>query len=478
MSNPPDFVTGETEAPDMVNRPAPPPEPVTAEAARRMVHDLWMAGTDVPREVGHFTSEGAQEMLAEEQEPVLAGQMGALVDDDYLSRPGPPGEDTQVINMGPQHPSTHGVLRLQVELEGETIRRVKPIIGYLHTGMEKTAEALTFAQGPTNVTRMDYLSPFHEELCFSLATERLLGIEVPPRAQAIRVLMTEVNRVASHLIWVATQGMDIGALSMMLYGWRERELCLAFFEKVTGLRMNHNYIRPGGVAADLPDGWEDDVAGILAKVPPGIADYQDLLDDNPIFRERTVGVGVITADECRAYGVTGPILRATGVAWDLRRAFPYSGIDRYKFEVPIGSGGDVYDRYQVRIEEMKQSLRIVAQVAETMPSGDYRTDDLKVTPPPRSRLDQSMEALIHHFKLFTEGFKVPLGEVYQAVESPRGELGMYLVSNGEAKPWRLHVRGPSFAHVQALPVMLADSLIADTVATLASADPVLGDVDR
>jgi NADH-quinone oxidoreductase subunit D len=478
VSNPPDFVTGETEAPEMVTRQAPPAGPAPTEEERRAVHDLWMAGTEAPIEAGRFTSEGAQEMLPREEGAVLAGQMGALVGDDYLARLGPAGEDIQIINMGPQHPSTHGVLRLQLELEGETIRRAKPIIGYLHTGMEKTAEALTFAQGTTNVIRMDYLSPFHEELCFSLATERLAGIEVPPRAQVIRVLMTEVNRVASHLIWVATQGMDIGALSMMLYGWRERELCLAFFEKVTGLRMNHNYIRPGGVAADLPDGWEDDVAGILAGVPPGIADYQGLLDDNPIFRERTVGVGVITADECRAYGVTGPILRATGVAWDLRRAFPYSGIDRYRFDVPIGSGGDVYDRYRVRIEEMKQSLRIVAQAAEAMPPGDYRSDDLKVTPPPRARIDQSMEALIHHFKLFTEGFKVPAGEVYQAVESPRGELGMYLVSSGEAKPWRLHVRGPSFAHVQALPVMLADSLIADTVATLASADPVLGDVDR
>ena len=416
------------------------------------------------------TDEGAQELRR--------GPRGASRDVVMTGGIWPDDDDTTIINMGPQHPSTHGVLRIMMELDGETVLQAKPVIGYLHTGMEKTAEVLTFAQGPTNVTRMDYLSPFHEELCFSLATERLLGIEVPPRAQAIRVLMTEVNRVASHLIWVATQGMDIGALSMMLYGWRERELCLAFFEKATGLRMNHNYLRPGGVAADLPDGWEEDVAGILAKVPPGIADYQGLLDDNPIFRERTVGVGVITAAECRAYGVTGPILRAAGVAWDLRRAFPYSGIERYEFEVPIGRGGDVYDRYQVRIEEMKQSLRIVAQVAEAMPPGDYRTDDLKVTPPPRARLDQSMEALIHHFKLFTEGFKVPAGEVYQAVESPRGELGMYLVSNGEAKPWRLHVRGPSFAHVQALPVMLADSLIADTVATLASADPVLGDVDR
>jgi len=437
-----------------------------------------MAGTEMPGEAGRFTSEGAQEMLAEEEGAVLAGQMGTLVGDDYSTPVGPAGENTQIINMGPQHPSTHGVLRLQLELEGETIRRAKPIIGYLHTGMEKTAEALTFAQGCTNVTRMDYLSPLFEELCFSMATERLLGIEVPPRAQAIRVMMTELNRVASHLMWVATQGMDVGALSMMLYGWRERELCLRFFEKVTGLRMNHNYIRPGGVAADLPDGWEDDLAEILDKVPSGIADYEGLLDDNPIFRERTVGVGVITADECRAYGVTGPILRATGVAWDLRRAFPYSGIEQYRFEVPIGSGGDTYDRYKVRMEEMRQSLSIVTQVAESLPPGDYRSDDAKVTPPPRARLDQSMEALIHRFKLFTEGFKVPPGEVYQAVESPRGELGMYLVSRGGAKPWRLHVRGPSFAAVQALPVMLADSLIADTVATLASADPLLGDVDR
>ena len=478
MSNPPDFVTGETAAPELPEREAPPAGAAGTAEARRRVHELWMAGTEMPAEAGRFTSEGAQEMLTEEEGAVLAGQMGTLVGDDYSTPVGPAGENTQIINMGPQHPSTHGVLRLQLELEGETIRRAKPIIGYLHTGMEKTAEALTFAQGCTNVTRMDYLSPFFEELCFSMATERLLGIEVPPRAQAIRVMMTELNRVASHLMWVATQGMDVGALSMMLYGWRERELCLRFFEKVTGLRMNHNYIRPGGVAADLSDGWEDDLAEILDKVPSGIADYEGLLDDNPIFRERTVGVGVITADECRAYGVTGPILRATGVAWDLRRTFPYSGIEQYRFEVPIGSGGDTYDRYKVRMEEMRQSLSIVTQVAESLPPGDYRSDDAKVTPPPRARLDQSMEALIHHFKLFTEGFKVPPGEVYQAVESPRGELGMYLVSRGGANPWRLHVRGPSFAAVQALPVMLADSLIADTVATLASTDPLLGDVDR
>ena len=476
MSDPPDFVTGDTEAPAGA-RPLPP-EAAPADEARRRTHDLWMAGTEAPVDLGRFTDEGAQEMLADEAPAILADQMGAVVRDDYAGGARPSSGDTQIINMGPQHPATHGVLRLHLELEGETIRRAKPIIGYLHTGMEKTAEALTYVQGATNVTRMDYLSPFFNELCFSLAVERLADIEVPPRARAIRVMMTELNRVASHLIWLATQGLDVGALSMMLYGWRERELFLAFFEKVTGLRMNHDYIRPGGVAADLPDGWEDDIAGILAKVPPGIADYQALLDANPIFKQRTVGVGVITSEECRAYGVTGPILRATGVAWDLRRAFPYSGIEQYRFDIPIGRGGDVYDRYRVRIEEMKQSLHLVEQVAAAMPSGDYRSDDLKVTPPPRARLDQSMEALIHHFKLFTEGFKVPPGEVYQAVESPRGELGMYLVSRGDAKPWRLHVRAPSFAAVQALPVMLADSLIADTVATVASADPVLGDVDR
>jgi NADH-quinone oxidoreductase subunit D len=477
VSNPPDIVTGDTEAPALGAPQALPPG-VAGDDARRRTHDLWLAGTESPGEMGRFTSEGAQEMLVAETPSILAAQMGSLAGDDYTVGLAVGEGDTQIINMGPQHPATHGVLRLQLELEGEIIRRAKPIIGYLHTGMEKTAEALTYAQGATNVTRMDYLSPFFNELCYSLAVERLLGIEAPPRAQAIRVMMTELNRVSSHLLWLASQGLDVGALSMMLYGWRERELFLAFFEKVTGLRMNHDYIRPGGVAADLPDGWEDDVAGILDKVPRGIADYQALLDTNPIFKGRTVGVGVITAAECRAFGITGPLLRAAGVAWDLRRAFPYSGIERYRFDIPVGSGGDVYDRYRVRIEEMKQSLRLVEQVAAAMPSGDYRSDDLKVTPPPRARLDQSMEALIHHFKLFTEGFKVPPGEVYQAVESPRGELGMYLVSRGGAKPWRLHVRGPSFANVQALPVMLADSLVADTVATVASADPVLGDVDR
>ena len=466
MSNPPDIVTGELETVAS--------EPTEEQLEQR---EMWLTGTEIPGR-GRWTGEGLQEMERGDEGVELAGQRGTLIDDDYLAEVPPDEAEIQIINMGPQHPATHGVLRLTMELDGEIIRRVKPVIGYLHTGMEKTAEALTFAQGSTNVTRMDYLSPFHNELAYSLAVEQLLGVEIPPRAEVTRILMTELNRLASHLVWVATQGMDVGALSMMLYGFRERERILEFFEKTTGLRMNHNYIRPGGIAADLPDGWEQDVEEILEIIPKGMEDYETLLTENPIFLERTQGIGVITPAECKALGVTGPAARAAGVPFDLRKAFPYSGIEEYDFEVPTGKHGDVYDRYLVRLAEMRQSLGIVRQAAERMPEGDFRTDDRKVTPPPRSRIDQSMEALIHHFKLFTEGFKVPEGEVYQAVESPRGELGMHLVSSGGAKPWRLHVRAPSFANVQALPVMLSGSLIADTVATLASLDPVLGDVDR
>lgn len=477
MSNAPDLVGGSTEAPT-VDRVADPADTSDVGATRRRRHEIWFSGTEEPDWVSRATSEGAQEMVADEPDDVIREQRGATVVDDYVASATATGQETQIINMGPQHPATHGVLRLQLELEGETVRRAKPIIGYLHTGMEKTGETLTFMQGPTNVTRMDYLSPFFNELAFSLATEALLGVEVPPRARAIRILMTELNRISSHLLWLATQGLDIGAVSMMLYGWRERELLLDFFEKTTGLRMNHNYIRPGGVAAELPDGWQDDVATILRSIPPALAEYEELLSANPIFLDRTQGVGVITAEECLALGVTGPIARAAGVEWDLRRAFPYSGVEQYDFEVPLGRHGDVHDRYAVRLDEMRQSLRIVAQVAESMPAGDFRSDDRKVTPPPRARIDQSMEALIHHFKLFTAGFRVPAGEVYTAVESPRGELGVYLVSSGGTHPWRVHVRGPSFANVQALPVMLADTLVADLVATLASVDPVLGDVDR
>ena len=478
MSDTPHLVSGDTEAPTTEAPPVTPTPESTTATTRRTVHDVWVAGTEEPQWVRQGTNEGSQELLPASDDPGLAIQRGTVVLDDYELDDSIDDEERQIINMGPQHPSTHGVLRLQMELEGETLRRVKPIIGYLHTGMEKTAETLTWMQGGTNVTRMDYLSPFHNELAYSLAVEQLLGVEIPPRAQAIRVLLTELNRVASHLLWLATQGMDIGAISMMLYGWRERELLLDFFEKTTGLRMNHNFIRPGGVAADLPDGWEEDVEEILERIPRGMTEYGELLNENPIFLDRTVGVGVITAEECKAYGVTGPIARASGIDWDLRKAFPYSGIEQYDFQVPLGKHGDVFDRYLVRMEEVRQSLGIVRQLLERMPAGDYRTDDRKVTPPPRKRIDESMEALIHHFKIFTEGFKVPEGEAYQAIESPRGELGVYIVSNGGARPHRVHVRGPSFAHVQALSVMMTDSLIADAVATLASTDPVLGDVDR
>lgn len=439
--------------------------------------DLWVSGTEEPDWGIDATDEGAQKMAVIEPEGRLREQLGVVVDDDYrieeISE-----DERMIVNMGPQHPSTHGVLRLQIELEGEIIRRTQPVIGYLHTGMEKTAEQLTFLQGPTNVTRMDYLSPLNNELCYSLAVERLLDIEVPERARTIRVLMTELNRIASHLVALATNGMDIGALSMMIYGMREREMILDFFEKTTGLRMNHNYIRPGGVAADLPPGWRADVQAILDYLPRRIGQYDDLLEHNPIWEERTRGVGVITADECRAYGITGPTLRSTGVGWDLRKEFPYSGIEEYEFSVPVGSRGDVYDRYRIRVEEIHQSMGIVRQAMARMPKGDYRVDDRKVTPPPRGRIDESMEALIHHFKIFTEGFKVPAGETYVAVESPRGELGCYLVSDGEGRPWRMHTRAPSFYNLQGLPIMMADSLVADTVATIASIDPVMGDVDR
>ncbi len=470
-----DDVTIEDSSEEVENPTVPP-----SETERRQLHDLWTSGTEEPAWVVASTAEGAQLMLPRDEATAgdVAEESGTLVTDDRLYKDEAVEEEITILNMGPQHPSTHGVLRLQLELDGEVIRRVKPVIGYLHTGMEKTGETLTFLQGPTNVTRMDYLAPFHNELCFSLATEALLGVDVPPRAQAIRVLMTELNRVSSHLTWVATQGMDLGAVSMMIYGIRERELLLAFFEKTTGLRMNHNYVRPGGVAADLPDGWQDDVAEIVRAIPDGLDDYHDLLTENPIFLGRTKGVGVITSEECFAYGITGPPLRATGINWDLRKAQPYSGIEQYEFDVPLAENGDVYDRYLVRMEEIRQSLRIAAQVLESMPDGDYRTGDLKVTPPPRKRINESMEALIHHFKIFTEGFKVPAGEHYQAIEGPRGELGHYLVSVGEAKPWRLHCRTPSFAAIQSLPIMMGDQLIADAIAVIASVDPVLGDVDR
>ena len=389
-----------------------------------------------------------------------------------------PDAARMLINMGPQHPSTHGVLRVTMELEGETVLRSKRIIGYLHTGMEKTAEDLTFLQGPTNVTRMDYASPLFNELTFSLAVEALMEIELPDRATWIRMLMCELNRMSSHLLFLATNGMDLGAVGMMIYGWREREEILRFFEKVTGLRMNHNYIRPGGVAADLPDGWRDDVRSILKILPERLDQFDVLMTGQPIWRERTQGVGVITTEEALALGATGPILRSTGFAWDLRRAMPYLAYDQVEFDIVVGTYGDTFDRYAIRLNEIRESMRIVEQCLDLMPEGPYRTQDRKVTPPPRARIDESMEALIHHFKIFTEGFKVPPGEVYTAVESPRGELGCYLVSDGGAKPQRMHIRAPSFVNLQTLPHMMYGGLLADAIAVISSIDPIMGEVDR
>ncbi|MCZ7628201.1 MAG: NADH-quinone oxidoreductase subunit D [Microthrixaceae bacterium] len=439
----------------------------------------------------HTRSSGDSSVIA--QIEALDAARSALVADDAVlrltetdaeERSGyqPATEDglgeRMIMNMGPQHPSTHGVLRLVLELEGETITRSKPVIGYLHTGMERTGETLTYLQGPTNVTRMDYAAPMFNELAFSMATEQLLGIEVPERAQWIRMLMCELNRLASHMLFMATNGMDLGAVSMMLYGWREREELLRFIETVTGLRMNHNYIRPGGVAADLPDGWRDDLLRTLEPIPERLEEFDVLMTGQPIWQNRLQGVGVITTEECLSLSVTGPILRSTGAAWDLRRDMPYLRYDELDFDVLIGTYGDCFDRYAIRLGEMRESIRMVRQILDKMPDGDYKIQDKKVTPPPRARIGESMEALIHHFKIYTEGFKVPEGETYAAVESPRGELGVYIVSDGSSKPYRMHMRDPSFANIQSYPHMMADSLIADTVAIISSVDPIMGGVDR
>jgi NADH-quinone oxidoreductase subunit D len=418
--------------------------------------------------------------LLREQGAVLRGVSDAdplvLTPDDYDIELG--DDETMIINMGPQHPSTHGVLRVMMELKGEQILRTKPVIGYLHTGMEKTAEGLTYLQGGTNVTRMDYLSPLFNELAFALATEKLLDIELPDRATWIRMLMCELNRMSSHLLFMATNGMDLGAVGMMIYGWRERELVLSFFERTTGLRMNHNYIRPGGVAADLPPNWQQEVLELCAAIEPRLDEYDTLLTGQPIFVDRTQGVGMITQEEAIALSATGPILRSTGVNWDLRRDMPYLAYDDVEFDVICGTHGDAFDRYAIRLNEIRESIRIVRQIVDMMPMGDYRTQNKKVTPPPRGRIDESMEALIHHFKLFTDGYKVPAGEVYAAVESPRGELGCYMVSDGSQKPYRMHMRGPSFVNLQSMPTMMKGAMVADAIAIISSIDPVLGEVDR
>jgi NADH-quinone oxidoreductase subunit D len=440
--------------------------------------------TIIDKGISDFTSEGAQEIQTRQ----VAGGVEVLREvgsvlrlseaDAAVLADREDDAQTTILNMGPQHPSTHGVLRLMIELDGETVIRVKPVVGYLHTGMEKTGEELTYVQGATNNTRMDYLAPISNEMAYCLAAEKLLGVELPERAVWIRMLLAEVGRIISHVTFLATNGMDIAAISMMLYGFREREELLRFMEMVTGLRMNHNFIRVGGTAADLPDGWEARLNTILDNTERRLEEYDILMTNQPIWQERLQGVGTITTEEALALGVTGPILRSTGYAWDLRKDMPYLAYDQVEFDVIVGQYGDCFDRYAIRLNEIRESIRICRQVMKRMPHGDYRVQDKKVTPPPRARIDESMEALIHHFKLFTEGIKVPEGEAYVGIESPRGELGCYMVSDGTGKPWRMRTRPPSYIHLQCLPHMMHRGVIADAVAVISSVDPILGEVDR
>ena len=426
--------------------------------------------------------------------PEVGGAPVAGAPGTTLQSAGGPSEETMIINMGPQHPSTHGVLRLVLELDGEYVMSCRPVIGYLHTGIEKNTEYRTWQQGVTFVTRADYLSPFFNELGYCLAVERLLGIEAPPRAQVIRVMVCELNRIASHLLWLATTGLELGAISIMLYGWREREEILRIFELVTGLRMNHAYIRIGGLVMDLPEGAENQVRAFLDLMPGRIHEYEQLLTGNPIWRQRTVGIGTMSADDLLALGVTGPMLRAAGVPWDLRKTMPYSGYETYEFDVPTRTDSDVFARYEVRVEEMRQSLWIVEQCLDRLEPGPVMIEDPKVRWPAQLSvgpdgignsevyvkhiMEESMEALINHFKIVTQGVRVPAGEVYQAVESPRGELGYYVVSTGGNRPYRVHIRAPSFVNIQSIPKMIQGSLIADLIAAVASTDPVMGDADR
>ncbi len=389
-----------------------------------------------------------------------------------------PFSQRMTINMGPQHPSTHGVLRLVLTLDGEQVVDCQPDVGYLHTGIEKNMEAKCYLKALTMTDRLDYLSPMFNNLAYVMAIEKLFDAQVPLRAQYARVILCELTRINSHLVWLGTHALDIGAMSVFLYCFRERELVLDIFEAVSGARMMSSYFRPGGLAKDLPPEFEDMVRDFIDLFPARMQEYEALLTRNPIWLQRTRGVGVILAEDAIALGVTGPTLRSTGVDWDLRKDMPYSSYDHFQFDVPVGSNGDVYDRYLVRMEEMRQSVRIIRQALDNLPDGPYITDNRKLAPPPKHELATSMESLIHHFKIWTEGIKPPPGEAYAAVESPRGELGFYIVSDGTAKPYRVHVRAPSFINLQALPIQARGALVADMVAIIASADPIMGEVDR
>jgi NADH-quinone oxidoreductase subunit D len=389
-----------------------------------------------------------------------------------------PRDRTMVLNMGPQHPSTHGVLRVVLEIDGETVVKLVPDIGYLHTGIEKTCEAKFYQQVVPLTDRIDYLSPMTNNLCYCLAVEKLLQLEIPERAQWMRVLLNELTRLNSHLVWLGTHAMDIGALTVFLYTFREREDILNIFEQISGQRMMTSYFRVGGLALDMPLGIFDTVQSFIKILPEKIDEYENLLTGNPIFINRLKNVGTLSAADAIAFGVTGPPLRASGIDWDLRRDMPYSSYEKFKFEVPISSDGDVWARYVVRLREMRESVKICQQALDGMPEGPIKADAPHVVLPDREKMKTQMEALIYHFKIVTEGFQVPAGEVYQAVESPRGEMGYYVVSDGTAKPWRVHMRNPSFATLQALETMCVGRLIADVVAVIGSIDIVLGEIDR
>ncbi|WP_020668553.1 NADH-quinone oxidoreductase subunit D [Amycolatopsis nigrescens] len=404
-------------------------------------------------------------------------------------------DDRMVINMGPQHPSTHGVLRLVLEMEGETVTQLRSVIGYLHTGIEKNCEYRTWTQGVTFVTRMDYLAPLFNEMTYCLAVEKLLGIKVPPRAELIRVLLMEINRIGSHLVYIATGGMELGATTAMTLGFREREEVLHLLEHLTGLRMNHAFIRPGGLAQDLPDDAVEKISEFVKVMDKRLPLYDKLFTGQPIWRNRLKNVGYLPVDACLALGVTGPVLRSAGLPWDLRKVEPYSRYDEFEFDVPTSTDADCWARYLIRVEEMHQSLRIIRQAVKMLGEpGPVMVEDKKVAWPAqlsvssdgmgnslehvRKIMGQSMESLIHHFKLVTEGFKVPAGQVYTPIESPRGELGAHLVSDGGTRPMRVHFREPSFVNLQSMPAMAEGGLVADVIAAIASIDPVMGGVDR
>jgi NADH-quinone oxidoreductase subunit D len=417
---------------------------------------------------------------------VTGGDWDTFLDEEH--------DDRIVINMGPQHPSTHGVLRLVLELEGETVQQARSVIGYLHTGIEKNCEYRTWTQGVTFVTRMDYLAPIFNEVAYCLAVEKLLGVSVPRRAEVARVLLMEINRIGSHLVALATGGMELGALTGMTAGFREREEVLHLLEFLTGLRMNHAFVRPGGLAQDLPDGWEERVTDFIKIMRKRLPDYDRLLTVQPIWRQRMENVGYLPVDGCLALGATGPILRSAGLPWDLRKVEPYCGYEEYDFDVPVATEADCYARFRLRVAEIHESLKIIEQAVKKMEPGPVMIEDRKIAWPAqlslgsdgmgnslehvRKIMGQSMESLIHHFKLVTEGFSVPAGQVYTAIESPRGELGYHLVSDGGTRPVRVHVRDPSFVNLQTMPAMSEGGMVADVIAAVASIDPVMGGVDR